>query len=78
MVWGFQLHHPDVQFSVPNAPLNATGVKKVSVSLVFVNEAPESSADPVAGKSEGEVRLTGDVPVTSARDRLSALCLEAA
>jgi len=69
------LHHPDVQFSVPKAPLKVVGVKNVSVSLLLVNEAPVSSEDPAAGSSAGEVRLMNPEPMMSAMVRLSALFL---
>jgi len=67
------LHHPDVQFVVPKAPLYVVGVKKVSVSLLLVNEAPESSGEPAAGSSAGEVREMNPEPMISAMVILSAL-----
>jgi hypothetical protein len=75
--WGSQLHHPDVQFVVPKAPLKVTAVKKLSVNLGFVNDAPVRSGDPGAGSRSGDVRLIKEAPITSETVILSTLLREA-
>jgi hypothetical protein len=41
----------------------------------LVNDAPDSSGEPVAGRRAGEVRLMNVVPIMSATVRLSTLFL---
>ena len=53
------MHQPVVQSVVPNAPLCVTAVKKLSVSLVFVNEAPVKRGDPAVGRKFGDVSEKG-------------------